>query len=361
MQSLSRYYSNAFSDSDKQNAINLFLGIYQASKSSPLWEQLNDYALHHTFALCKPAPENGPGKSERNSSFGSHTRYTKWWSDELALCLPRAAREFFKDSRRLDPIFIKRFLTYDWFFDVHRLQECTILQDLFLFNMKKSKAYVDALSIKKLTTFRTQNRQSLVGIPLNTSSPTEDSDPSDMSDCESDNKRIIIRFESDNQVMELEDAHVGAEYDFSSGAHESNGVTPDPESKAKQFNANWLSTSSRDFTKPSYERRIRPVYSKFMKVQASPAADQQLYNRYLSLEHSLASTELDSKSKRLAQYRASFDPTPSSKRPSSSTEPSANSSPTFSGHSPSRAPSAEKSRPKTSFDPMRAYRKYFPF
>lgn len=283
MQSLSRYYSNAFSDSDKQNAINLFLGIYQANKNRPLWELINDYALHHTIALCLPTTSGGGQLALHNrGNQGVRNRYTKWWSDEIALCLPRAAREFFKDSHRVDPIYVKRFLSYDWFFDVHRLQECNILQDLFLFNMKKSKSYVDVMSVKKLTNFRTQNRQSLVGIPLNTANPNDDSDPSDLSDTENDN--IIIRFESDCHVMELEDVHDGNEFDFSSGAHESHGVTPDLDTKSKQFNANWLSTSNRQQLSPSYERRVRSNYRNLVMSPTNTLAGHKLYSKYLDYE-----------------------------------------------------------------------------
>ena len=376
MQSLSRYYSNAFSDSDKQNAINLFLGIYQANKVKPLWDQLNDYGLHHTFAMCKPNTNNSKTKLERTQLFG-RTKYTKWWSDEVALCLPRAAREFFKDSHTLDPVFVKRFLNYDWFFDVHRLQECNILQDLFLFNMKKSKSYVDVMSIKKLTNFRTQNRQSLVGIPLNTNNPNEDSDPSDLSDSENDN--IIIRFESDCQVIELEDVHDGAEYDycqstFGSTAHEhshSNGATPDPESKVKHFNEKWLSITDGHFTKPSYERRLRNMYRNLVHNNTNQIAQtgQQVYANYLDYEHSLENDKLRQYAQYLSHNFSSKDSLNSSKQTSSSGQSrdsshSRNDSPVI-----NRSHRQQQDREHTrhhhqhqnlshTSDPMRQYRKY---
>ena len=47
MQTLSRYYSNTFSDADKQNAINLFLGVFVPEESRPpIWEQPSDQHLH---------------------------------------------------------------------------------------------------------------------------------------------------------------------------------------------------------------------------------------------------------------------------------------------------------------------------
>ncbi|VDM42474.1 unnamed protein product [Toxocara canis] len=46
IQTLSRYYSNTFGDYDKQNAINLFLGVFQPGSTPHLWELGTDYYLH---------------------------------------------------------------------------------------------------------------------------------------------------------------------------------------------------------------------------------------------------------------------------------------------------------------------------
>lgn len=46
--SIRRYYSNAFTDRLKQDAMNLFLGYYLPSQNTtPLWELDNDYNLHN--------------------------------------------------------------------------------------------------------------------------------------------------------------------------------------------------------------------------------------------------------------------------------------------------------------------------
>uniref|UniRef100_A0AAY5KIY4 SAC domain-containing protein n=1 Tax=Esox lucius TaxID=8010 RepID=A0AAY5KIY4_ESOLU len=53
MQTLSRYYSNAFSDADRQDAINLFLQVYQPSDSKPhLWELPTDFYLHQKNSMA---------------------------------------------------------------------------------------------------------------------------------------------------------------------------------------------------------------------------------------------------------------------------------------------------------------------
>uniref|UniRef100_A0A4W4GZU7 SAC domain-containing protein n=1 Tax=Electrophorus electricus TaxID=8005 RepID=A0A4W4GZU7_ELEEL len=55
MQTLSRYYSNAFSDADRQDAINLFLQVYQPSETKPhLWELPTDFYLHQSNTMALP-------------------------------------------------------------------------------------------------------------------------------------------------------------------------------------------------------------------------------------------------------------------------------------------------------------------
>ncbi|XP_035535062.1 polyphosphoinositide phosphatase [Morone saxatilis] len=66
MQTLSRYYSNAFSDADRQDAINLFLQVYQPSESKPhLWELPTDFYLHQRNTMALP-------QDRRSVDFGSN-------------------------------------------------------------------------------------------------------------------------------------------------------------------------------------------------------------------------------------------------------------------------------------------------
>lgn len=54
--SIKRYYSNAFTDMVKQDAMNLFLGYFIPSESSiPLWDLESDYLLHNLL-LRPPSP-----------------------------------------------------------------------------------------------------------------------------------------------------------------------------------------------------------------------------------------------------------------------------------------------------------------
>lgn len=48
IESIKRYYSNSFTDSEKQDAMNLFLGLYTPRAGNlPLWELPTDYFLHN--------------------------------------------------------------------------------------------------------------------------------------------------------------------------------------------------------------------------------------------------------------------------------------------------------------------------
>ncbi|XP_076813822.1 polyphosphoinositide phosphatase-like isoform X2 [Clavelina lepadiformis] len=72
---LSRYYTNTFSDADKQSAINLFLGVFRPSKNQePLWEISTDHYLHnHDLQVLQ--------------SF-SCLSYTQWWNPAVLRSLP---------------------------------------------------------------------------------------------------------------------------------------------------------------------------------------------------------------------------------------------------------------------------------
>nr|XP_027194966.1 polyphosphoinositide phosphatase-like [Dermatophagoides pteronyssinus] len=211
MQSLSRYYSNAFGDWDKQTAINLFLGVYDTNRRDLpfIWNLNSDYELHHNFLGSDFNDRNAINRSiiaslTSTSMSQQRIRFTKWWSDQVALSLPRAAKELFKYTKegmsQRDLQFVKQIDAYDWFFDVHRLQENTVFVEMFLFNMKKSKYYGHYK--RKLTSYRNQNRHSLVGIPIIMRSTADESESDDESDDERD--KIIIRFENDLHSISLD-------------------------------------------------------------------------------------------------------------------------------------------------------------
>lgn len=84
MQTLSRYYSNTFSDAEKQNAINLFLGLFQPEEDRPqIWEYTTDYYFHHKPILF------------------SLKSLTQWWDAGVVKSLPYAYNDLTKACSEL--------------------------------------------------------------------------------------------------------------------------------------------------------------------------------------------------------------------------------------------------------------------
>lgn len=124
MQTLSRYYSNTFSDTEKQNAINLFLGVYiPRNNTTPIWELSSDYILHHSLTRgVRPC----------------HSRSTsQWWDAEVMESLPLAVEETRKTVALLMPVtpFEPK---VDLYLDHHRPYEFCILSELFSHLMSHS-------------------------------------------------------------------------------------------------------------------------------------------------------------------------------------------------------------------------------
>ncbi|GFN80695.1 polyphosphoinositide phosphatase-like [Plakobranchus ocellatus] len=82
MQTLSRYYSNAFSDVEKQQAFNLFLGVFVPKEGEPnLWDLPTDYYLHNKPAMGKHIDRHN---------------YCQWWKSDVWDCLPMPQDEVSK-------------------------------------------------------------------------------------------------------------------------------------------------------------------------------------------------------------------------------------------------------------------------
>jgi hypothetical protein len=80
-QTIQRYYRNAFTDADKQAAINVFLGVFQPAPGQPnIWELQTDYYMHHSSTRLAVPPQ----------TLQSHT---KWWTDRLLASLPLPQNE----------------------------------------------------------------------------------------------------------------------------------------------------------------------------------------------------------------------------------------------------------------------------
>ena len=117
MQTMRRYYSNTLSDAEKQNTMNIFLGIFRPQpQQPPIWERdyNSDYYLHHQIVsrgqLSQPL--------------------TQWWEPDLIRHLP-LPREMCEKSVEQVVASQSRLELLD---DYYRPCELTVLQELFAFS-----------------------------------------------------------------------------------------------------------------------------------------------------------------------------------------------------------------------------------
>ncbi|XP_028173128.1 polyphosphoinositide phosphatase [Ostrinia furnacalis] len=124
MQTLSRYYSNTFSDAEKQNSMNLFLGLFVPDPlQPPIWDYQSDYYLHHPEAMVY---------------IPNYRSLTKWWDDDVLRHLPVARNEMRKLCCEI--IGVQRehsaaLEMVDAYSDQHRPFEYTVFAECFEFKM----------------------------------------------------------------------------------------------------------------------------------------------------------------------------------------------------------------------------------
>lgn len=155
MQTLSRYYSNTFSDAEKQNTINLFLGLYKPYENpAPIWELETDFYLHNMPAIETFFTEEYLQKSA-----------TCWWDDKVAKCLPRAAIELYKgdkDNILYVPMITDPEMTTDGFSDQYRPQELTIFANHLVFEISHTERDYSSFSTSGEVTSPFRVRQKFI-------------------------------------------------------------------------------------------------------------------------------------------------------------------------------------------------------
>lgn len=121
MQTLSRYYSNTFSDAEKQNTINIFLGIFVPDENKPqIWEYQNDYYFHH-----KPNVYTDKSLSQ-------------WWDKDVVDCLPYSYNDSTKSCYEIIQVHSKDVEMIDAYVDYHRPNELSVLSEVFAFQISHS-------------------------------------------------------------------------------------------------------------------------------------------------------------------------------------------------------------------------------
>lgn len=121
MQTLSRYYSNTFSDAEKQNAINLFLGVFKPEENqSQIWEYSTDYYFHHKPIIF------------------SLKSLTQWWDSGIIKCLPYAYNDLTKSCSELIQIHSRDVEMIDSYIDYYRPYELSVLDDVYALKVSNS-------------------------------------------------------------------------------------------------------------------------------------------------------------------------------------------------------------------------------
>ena len=125
MHTISRYYSNAFSDADKQSAINLFLGVFKPFMHSiPIWELQTDIYLHDRYL-------NEPWKQP--------IRYNNWIDEATFKSLPLASDEVGKTlENSMNTVeMIKDFNSFkiDMFNNYYKPHKLTVFHETYYFNI----------------------------------------------------------------------------------------------------------------------------------------------------------------------------------------------------------------------------------
>ncbi|CAO1341880.1 unnamed protein product [Diamesa tonsa] len=117
MQTLSRYYSNTFSDTEKQQSINLFLGYFvppQNEGEENIWDLPNDYHMHNPMDIVK--------KSRSND-------LTKWYSDIVRKNLPNSTANANKIVMELIRIHTRDLEMIDLYSNYHFTFQMTSLEE----------------------------------------------------------------------------------------------------------------------------------------------------------------------------------------------------------------------------------------
>ncbi|XP_014488614.1 PREDICTED: polyphosphoinositide phosphatase isoform X2 [Dinoponera quadriceps] len=124
MQTLSRYYSNTFSDQEKQHTINLFLGLFVPEEGKPpIWELLTDYYLHHPPA-CRYLRKT--------------KLLTQWWDKNVLKFLPYALDEVTKSCSEMIQVQNSMEEMIDVYYDYHRPYELSLLSEVYAYKISHS-------------------------------------------------------------------------------------------------------------------------------------------------------------------------------------------------------------------------------
>jgi len=266
---LSRYYSNTFSDTDKQSAINLFLGVFQPALHLPhLWDLTTDEYLHN------------------DTDLPLHTS-TKWW-DSSSLPLPSSS----VSPKRDDDVTSAQFHCKDccdWFDSFHRCDQLTTFDDHFSIRIPRTVARSDSedqnpFTIRKKEVGDTEHQSG----SLRTQDDSGDSDSSfDFSD-DSSLDSVLVKKINNNEISNPKRPKKPSLQDFSAKSMYGIDLKVDEEDinfykqqlKCKNFKSNFKGLNEEELQiEPTVDDKSLRIYHDYVSLNFH--ADYQFYKNYL--------------------------------------------------------------------------------
>lgn len=192
MQNLSRYYSNTFSDQEKQQSINLFLGHFVPYENHEdgenLWDITNDYHLHNPID---------------NSGFGEKP-LTKWYSEIIRKNLPNSTSIANKIVKELIRIHTLDLEMVDLYSNYHLTYQLTSLEENIAYQISQFARSFMPTYRTNFSPFEPGKRNAGAAITGATSitSTNSSNSSSDDTDCSSDEDDTTLSLSMKSSMIE---------------------------------------------------------------------------------------------------------------------------------------------------------------
>lgn len=166
MQTFSRYVSNTFSDQEKQQSINLFLGLYipyENENGEQLWEMTSDYLLHNPVA----------------NKIISEKPLTMWYSDVIRKNLPNSTSNANKIVKELIRIHTTDLEMIDLYSNYHLTYKITSLEENIAYQISQfARSYMPTFRTNFSPFEPTKRTQPTTKAPTMDSNSSSDPDTS---------------------------------------------------------------------------------------------------------------------------------------------------------------------------------------
>lgn len=166
MQTLSRYVSNTFSDTEKQQSINLFLGLYvpyENDNGEQLWDITSDYNLHNKLS----------------DTVLSEKPLTMWYSDIIRKHLPYSTSIANKIVKELIRIHTTDLEMIDLYSNYHLTYRITSLEENIAYQISQfARSYTPTLRTNFSPFEPTKRTQPTTKAPTMDSNSSSDPDSS---------------------------------------------------------------------------------------------------------------------------------------------------------------------------------------